>query len=521
MIKEEVIQRIKSVAKLSDFVREYTKLSRSGDQYSGLCPFHSERTPSFFIDSTDSVYYCFGCGAKGNVFTFLREKMGLDFQKALEFLAQRYNIPLEYETSNKKNPRFDLLSLAQAWFVEQLAGSDAAKNYLKGRDISDQDVQRFGLGFCPDGSGLTSYLVSKGVRIEELRALGLSKYSQGSGVLVDFFGNRIIFPIFDRIQRIRGFGGRAISAEQAPKYLNSPDSDTYKKSQSLFGSHLVRKVGRLYVVEGYFDVIRLWSNGLNSVCPCGTSLTGEQVRILESCADEIVFVFDGDLAGIRAAIKAALLTAPAVATVSFKLLPEGLDPDDFLRSRAVEEFTVLREFTPEELIIIAFSRTVGKTSVAELTRKELNHLSELIKEYISRISNPLISSRARAFFQSQIGLDLFADSAAVENPKLDIKDDSFIQLCLQNPALATLVVQDTFLVSELSVNDLAKLSELKVVNHNPEDALVEICGKKVTAKEVVEYIKQQALLKKHRNFLSGSLPEVIEGKRRMTKLLKT
>lgn len=336
-----------------DFLSRYMQLKRSGKNYKGLCPFHNEKTPSFFVSSDEQLYNCFGCDAGGSVITFVSEMENLGFIDTIEYIADEINLDLteymenseEYSTKyHEKNEILEMNRQGAIFFYRNLQKNNKALKYLQGRKIDKNIIKTFGLGYISDEwNTLKDYLSKKGYSIDLMYKGGLiSKSSKGS--YYDKFRGRIIFPIFDVKGKIIAFGGRIIEAqEQAPKYLNSPETIVFNKSKTLYGLNIARKHirhdSKLILVEGYMDVIMLHKYGVkNAVATLGTSFTKEHSRVIRKYVDELVICFDSDAAGQKATKRAIENTKGIIEKVRVIQLDEGYDPDDFISEKGYEAF---------------------------------------------------------------------------------------------------------------------------------------------------------------------------------------
>lgn len=344
MIPKEVIDRVRERADIVEVISSYVSLKPAGRNYKGLCPFHKEKTPSFMVSPEKQLFHCFGCGAGGNVFTFLMRYEGLSFQDAVKVLAERYGIEIrEFRGAyDKLKPYHDINRLAYEFFRAKLLHpreGRTAREYLLSRGISPRLWELYALGYAPLGwEVLKGFLESRGGDLLLAEEVGL--LVRGERGLYDRFRNRVIFPIEDYRGRILGFGGRIIG-EGEPKYLNSPDSPLYRKGECLYGlkqarDYIIEKREAI-VVEGYFDVLSLAQHDVrNVVAPLGTALTIPQLRILKPLCERVVFLFDGDEAGRRAAMRSVELLVEEGMEGDVVLLPEGEDPDSFVRGRGKE-----------------------------------------------------------------------------------------------------------------------------------------------------------------------------------------
>ena len=313
---DDLIEEVRMKNDIVDVISGYVKLTRKGSSYFGLCPFHNEKSPSFSVSPGKQMYYCFGCGAGGNVFTFLMEYENYTFVEALKFLAERAGIELpqiEYskeakEQADLKTRLLEINKQAAKFYYYQLHTSRGAQGlaYLKGRGLSDETIRKFGLGYSDRyGDLLYKYLKEKGYSDELLRQSGLFLADEVHG-MQDKFWNRVIYPIMDVNSRVIGFGGR-VMGDAKPKYLNSPETKIFDKSRNLYGLNAARSSRRknLIICEGYMDVISMHQAGFtNAVASLGTALTSLQASLLKRYTDEVLIIYDSDEAGVRAALRA-------------------------------------------------------------------------------------------------------------------------------------------------------------------------------------------------------------------------
>lgn len=341
------LDEIRARVPLAGIVGRRVKLARRGREYTGLCPFHNEKTPSFTLNEDKGFYHCFGCGAHGDVMGFVMQTEGLSFPEAVERLAGEAGLEVPRPTPEaraaaaRQATLLEALEAAEAWFEQQLTTSAgaAARSYLEGRGLAAETISTFRLGFAPDRRGaLRADLKLKGIDDGRLAEAGLIKISEDGGAPRDYFFNRIIFPITDRRGRTIAFGGRALGDSPA-KYLNSPDTPLFHKGRVLYNlsraRQAARDAGELIVVEGYMDVIALTAAGFPAVvAPLGTAVTAEQIAELWRLCDEPVMCLDGDAAGQRAGRKVAERALPLLQpgkSLSFAVLPQGEDPDSLVR----------------------------------------------------------------------------------------------------------------------------------------------------------------------------------------------
>jgi DNA primase len=314
-LPEDFIEEVRVANEITDVLSEYLTLKPKGKNYFGLCPFHNEKTPSFSVDPEKQLYHCFGCGAGGNVFTFIMDQERLDFIDSVKFLAQRKGIPLpgsiespqDEETRKHKEQLYRLNREAALYYHENLLSHHGrhALEYLKSRGIDQRIIKTFGIGYAPKSWDSTkNYLLSKGFDKQLLTETGL--ILEKNQREYDRFRDRIMFPIIDHRDRVVGFGGRVLD-DSAPKYLNSPESPIFNKGSVLFGLNLARKrrpIESFIIVEGYLDVITLHRFGIyNGVASLGTALTPDQARLMRRYAQNIYTAYDGDTAGQKATLR--------------------------------------------------------------------------------------------------------------------------------------------------------------------------------------------------------------------------
>lgn len=424
-IKEEDINIVRERSDIVEVVSDYVALKKKGRLFWGLCPFHQEKTPSFKVDPSSQLYHCFGCGEGGNVFTFMMKVDHLDFPEAVEVLANRVNYQLSYETqgstgSSKKNRIFEANHLAALFYQHVLwktSEGNRGRLYLKKRGLRDDIVKRYGLGLAPQSwNSLGNYLAKKGFSREELIEAGL--IIRGDKGVYDRFRSRLIFPITDTRGRVVAFGGRVIGDGQ-PKYLNSPETDIYHKGSMLYGLHMAKneviRKGTVLIVEGYTDVLALAQTGINnSVATLGTAFTAKHIELLKRFAERVVLIFDADAAGMKAAQSAGSYLSefrlprmgalqslesqggPSGLDVRVVVLPQNLDPADFVRSKGAESFRELVD-SAEPFFDFYLTREIDKYNISEVRQKEqaataclkliatLDHPTSQ-KEYLSKVS---------------------------------------------------------------------------------------------------------------------------------------
>ena len=347
VINDNVLDEIRDRADIVDLIGEYVDLKRSGSNYMGLCPFHSEKTPSFSVSPSKSIFKCFGCGVGGDVITFIMKRENLNFPEAVEFLAEKYNVRLsEYKDENKeardkRNRLYDINREAAMHFLNNLSSSPKAQKYLRDRGLSDKTIRAYGLGYSKDSwTDLYDHLTKLGYKEEELLDLNLISKSK-NGNYIDRFRDRVMFPIINRNNKVIAFGARGFG-DAKPKYLNSRETPIFHKGSNLFNMNIISRESsrqRIILVEGYMDVISLYNSGINcSVASLGTSLTEDQAAIIKKMAKDIYICYDSDKAGINATSRAIDIFLSKSCKPKIIELEGGLDPDDFIKKYGMEGF---------------------------------------------------------------------------------------------------------------------------------------------------------------------------------------
>jgi DNA primase len=426
-IPDETLQAIRERVSLVEVISGYVTLKKAGRNYIGLCPFHSEKTPSFTVSDERGLFHCFGCGAGGTVFTFLMRADRVEFPEAVEILAGRAGValPRRADQDPGADQRAELIELnetAQRHFREALQSSRgaAARQYIEKRGLHAATVERYGLGFCPpNGSGLARALAGKAAKIQKAVELGLlGRRTDGS--VYDRFWGRVTFPIRHGRGHILGFGGRTLGAEH-PKYLNSPESSLFHKGQVLYGLFeartAIRETERVVIVEGYLDALALVEAGIGyAVASLGTALSATQLRLARRFAPEVVVFFDGDRAGQEAAVRSFTLCAEAGVWGLGAFLPEGFDPDTYVRAKgAAAALSLLEQATPLADFFIRRLDPGPQATVPQRARAV-----ERVGEVIRQFHDPTFSLLARqAAQQLRVDEAVFRDmrsTAATQRP---------------------------------------------------------------------------------------------------------
>lgn len=444
-VPEEFVENVRSGIDIVELISEYVPLKKSGQNYMGLCPFHREKTPSFSVSPAKQIFYCFGCGIGGNVFSFLMKMENLPFLQAVELLADRLgmDVPLSRGAREKHEckERFCELNAQAAKYYHRIllheAEAEGARRYLTRRGVKRNSWERFLLGFAPDsGSGIWEYLRGKGFSLQEICQLGL--FSERYGSLQELFRGRVIFPICDVRGRCLGFGGRSLGNEE-PKYLNSPESFIFNKSRNLYGLHLavpaVRQEKRVIVVEGYLDCITVQEYGFsNTVAALGTAFTQEQSRLLLRYTKDIILAFDQDAAGSAATMRGAGFLQEMGARVSVLDLPQAKDPDEYLRSHGRDAFAdalencmtdyfefrleqLLRQYNPDRIL-----------ERGEIARELMEEMAK-ISNYVVREGFIQMAAQKMHTSEEAVSLELtrYLNKQRRQKDKTDKNRDNMVQ----------------------------------------------------------------------------------------------
>jgi len=407
-IPRDTIEYIRERVRIEDVVMKYIpSLKKRGKNYIGLCPFHKEKTPSFSVSPDKQIFHCFGCNTGGNVFTFISKIENVDFIESVKRVADIAGIAIRDDVSDKYEGSIDKIRRINRYamnFYSKYLKSDAGRNgrlYLEGRGVDSSAIDTFMLGVAPDSWDRLSYSLRKnGADLDLAEKIGIIGKSKKTGNMLDKFRNRVIFPIFDRNGNVIAFGGRVISDREQPKYLNSPESEIFRKRSVLYGLNLaqneIRELDRAIIVEGYLDVIGCHMNGIkNVVAPLGTALTENHIRVLSQLCNEIVMLFDSDSAGINAALKSIETSELFNVEIKIAVLPQD-DPFDYIMKKGVRELMIVidKAVNPVDFQInLAVENNTGKERVRLLKElfdiiKKINLASER-SIYLARISEML------------------------------------------------------------------------------------------------------------------------------------
>ncbi|MBN2464804.1 DNA primase [candidate division WOR-3 bacterium] len=392
MIKQEVIEQVRTQTDIVQLIGGYVPLKKAGRYYKGLCPFHSERTPSFHVNPERQTYHCFGCGAGGTAINFVMVTEKLEFPEAVRFLAKKIGITVETEQASGRNQAlYGVCEQVCQFFEQQLPKTPAAAAYVERRGLSAETVRRFRLGFAPAGNILRGQAKRRGWAEEVLVQAGLLRAVEGRGSrgegLVDWFHGRLMFPIFSLSGKVIGFGGRVLD-DSEPKYLNSPETAIFRKGDSLYGIFQAKGYIREQIpvlVEGNFDMLSLVNAGINHVvAPLGTAFTPGQAQLLRRYNQRITVCFDGDAAGRKACRRALDILLAAGVEPQIALLPDGADPDSYVRQFGKEKLLGLVAAGQDWVEFVLAGRDLARVAEQRAALGELVGLLRLIGDDATR-----------------------------------------------------------------------------------------------------------------------------------------
>ncbi len=408
MIDKGTVDRIYAAANIVEVVGDFIQLRKKGINYQACCPFHNEKTPSFVVSPAKGLFKCFGCGKGGNSVTFVMEHEGMSYAEALKYVARKYGIevqerelsPEEVRKNDDRESMMIVSSYASDWFRETLTGTDEGRNiglsYFRERGFSDSTIEKFRLGYCPSaGDTFTQAALAAGYKEEFLFGTGLSGKRESDGRYYDRFFGRVIFPIHSVSGRVVGFGGRTLRTDKkVAKYVNSPESEIYHKSNVLYGLFFAKKaIGQednCILVEGYTDVISMHQSGVeNVVASSGTSLTTEQIRLIGRFTRNVTVIYDGDTAGINASLRGIDMILREGMNVRVVPMPEGEDPDSFARSHSAAQVRDYIKANEEDFISFKTRTLLSGSENDPIKRAEL--ISDIVAS-IAEVPDPIMRS---------------------------------------------------------------------------------------------------------------------------------
>ncbi|MBI4974715.1 MAG: DNA primase [Candidatus Omnitrophica bacterium] len=426
-IPEDVIDQIQDRADIVEVISRYIPLKKTGRSYKALCPFHHEKTPSFVVSPDKKIFHCFGCGAGGNVFSFVIRHENLEFPEVIEMLAKKTGVILPRNITRQKedvssfaSQLYKINELACQFFQTCLAGDDTARDYLNSRGIGDETIKFFKIGYAPNAwEALLSFFKKRGVQEAVLEKAGLA-IANDRGGYYDRFRHRVIFPIIDLKERIVGFGGRVLDAS-LPKYINSPETYIYSKGRNLYGLNFskedIKKRGYVLVVEGYLDFIIPYQAGIaNLIATLGTALTIDQVKLLKRFTNTVIMVYDPDEAGEAASLRNLDIFISEDVNVYVAELPSGYDPDSYIRKFGAEEFTRVIK-SSKNLFDYKLDKTASRFDIKSAHGKA--RIAAEMLPTIARISNAVLKSN----LVKRLAEALSVDEEAIRTELKKVKPD--------------------------------------------------------------------------------------------------
>lgn len=461
-LTKDFFEQVRSRVLVSSLVASKVTLTKKGREYGGLCPFHNEKTPSFTVNDIKRFYHCFGCGAHGDVIKFHAETTGLAYKDAATDIAKKNNIdiptlsPEEEKAFKEIDYLYEIMTIASNYYSKSL--NDKAKNYLDKRHIDQNETaSKYGIGYVSKSGGLIKYLESCKIPIAMMQKAGL--VSKGDNGFYEVMRDRVIFPIRNQYAKVIAFGGRAFG-DAMPKYLNSPETMLFKKNEALYGEDIAigeaYKKSQIIVAEGYIDVIAMQSHGfVNSVATLGTSCTLNHIQKMWRIVDEIIFCFDGDNAGLKASrrvIDKVLTEVDNDKSISFIILPSGLDPDEIINKHGKDQLLSLHDRRLSLSEMIWYLETMDYDySSAEKRAK----LEACLDAYAQKLKNTFLQRNYKSFFKEKVwelfrGRKKLVNGGNVGN-KLSIVKDKGVESCI----LATILIYPSLLTDESVQEDLA------------------------------------------------------------------
>jgi DNA primase len=460
-IDENKIEEILNMNDIVEVIGELITLKKTGANYSGLCPFHKEKTPSFVVSPDKQIYHCFGCGAGGDAISFVMNHRNLSFMESLEYLGDRVGIRIEKTNSSQKQDRYkinyEMNRDAAVYFYKQLSQSRQATEYLRNRGINNNARKMFGIGFSQNKwDGLIKYLEEKGYQKKDMEVNGLIIKSEKSNSHYDRFRNRVIFPIFDIKKRIIGFGGRVLDKE-LPKYINSPDSPIFNKGKNLYNLDNAKNNSHregIILTEGYMDVIKLAINGYeNVVASLGTALTIDQIRLMKKYSKIFYISYDSDGAGKKAAVKAANLLKSKDLQCRVLLFPDKKDPDEFITQYGSAKYKERLENSFEYFEYLDYFLSAEFDLNSD--KGKLNYIREMI-QYLNNVNNA-------------VEKELYIDKIS---KKLNISKDSIFNLFKKNQSSKRKTEKNVFKKIDMGTGktNSYEVKLLDLLKKNPEIA---------------------------------------------------
>ncbi len=513
IISKPTIQKITDEARVEDVVGEFVTLKKRGSNLLGLCPFHNEKTPSFNVNPARNIYKCFGCGKAGGPLQFLMDYQQLSYPDALRYLAKKYNIEIEEEARDENDQREQLEkqnltesiyianAYAQKFFTDYMFNNEAGGvglAYFKERGFLDKTIEKFQLGFAPDGGDvLTKKMLKDGFQLDILKKAGLTSPKENS--TYDFFRNRVMFPIHNITGKVVAYGGRImVKDEKAPKYVNTAESEVYQKSRILYGAFFakndIRKKDECLLVEGYTDVISLHQAGIeNAVSSSGTSLTPDQIRLIKRITPNITMLYDGDAAGIKAALRGTDLILEEGMNVRVVILPAPEDPDSYVKKVGTEAFQKYIQENKKDLILFKTSLFAQEAKADPIKKAEL--IRDIV-ESIAKIPDTIqrsvyVKESSQLFDMSEQILITEVNKVRRKKQGEQQKEDEKQEQKVKGEQKET-GRKDEFTITSREEQNLESPSNLPILEHDIIRILLEFGSWKTEAEEqeisVVQYV---------------------------------
>ena len=509
MIPKETVDKIFDAADIYDVVKDYVNLKRAGVNYKGNCPFHDEKTPSFVVSPAKGIYKCFGCGAAGNSVKFVMEHEKVSFPEALKILAKKYHIEIvEEELTEEKiqekqtiDSLFIVTEYAKNFFKKQLYESDEGKiialSYFKERGFSDDIIKKFELGWSPQlRDAFTKTALQNGYKLDFLTQAGLT-IAKENDYKFDRFAERVIFPIHTLSGKVIAFGGRTLKADKKiAKYLNSPESEIYRKSKILYGIYFAKnaivKHDKCYMVEGYTDVISMYQAGIENVtASSGTSLTVEQIKLVRRFTKNLTIIYDGDSAGIKASLRGIDLALTEEMNVRIIALPEGEDPDSFAKKHSTEEIEKYISENEEDFIRFKVNLFAEEAKNDPIKRAQL--IKNIVKS-ISVIPDKILRGEYIHVVSAQLGVSeeaLYSEITKILRKAFDDKrNKNYTKTYQREPSKPQLPVETSGIYFEVIEKDILNF----LLNYGNKIIEIEDTDEKITVAEfIISEIKNDDL----------------------------
>ncbi|KJR43442.1 DNA primase [Candidatus Magnetoovum chiemensis] len=483
---QEIIQEIKDRIDIVDVISQYVTLKKAGSNYKALCPFHNEKSPSFVVNPQKQIFHCFGCGAGGDITTFIMKHEAMSFWDALNLLAKQAGVAIDRSSLNpnaRSNTKavMDILNHSLEFYTKQLYSNQLAKQYLTQRGISKDTIEKFSLGYAPSGRGnLYTSLKKAGFSDNDIMSAGVVNRSENG--FYDIFRERILFPIFNLQSEPIAFGGRIIKDGQ-PKYLNSPETEVFKKKKTLYGLNAakdnIKKQGYIIIVEGYVDFLMCYQHGIDNVsAPLGTSLTEDHIKIIKRFTSNLITLFDADEAGIKATKRTIEIALQNNIKVKTLTLPQNTDPDSYLRTKGKENFNTLLE---NALDFIDFMILTGGKNTENISQ---------ISNIISNIPDKVIKSAMLSKLSEKTALSevilresMYKKNTAQPKPLINkvknkkLTDDEILFYAYLNYPKAARTIKETITPEDIENQTIKKIftSLISLDDVPPINALSQRC----------------------------------------------